>query len=503
MRITSDWAEDYFPLDSRRLGIAPACLALLIIFCALAAVTYGALQKRSRRIKSRGATWDWGAAKRRPLATLTAAGLAVCASAFLPVAAVLSRAGGDRHRSHGPPSGRAIVPAATPSADQSPTELDRAFPARRGNVPSLARKDRGVGSVPPGNEATQPLVDDLARQAEQQFSDHDFAGAISTLNRLDRIAPGNPYYLAMRAYSYYSLSKLDAALADANRAISLDSAHVLSRYVRASVYEEVGEYQLAEKDIERALESAVSANNTEAVNVLAQKRSGITEKSRRSNELFESGKRHFRYGEYRVAIAEFTQVIALKPNSFASYHWRAIAYDDIGEFSHAVADLDAAIALNPGDPSLFEGRAYIHEHMNDLAAARKDIDEAIRLDPNRREYVAYRARLLSRYGHPSLLSQHFNGAVPDALRVFGLVLLRWPFPVPIDFAEPIHGVDWPSLLHHLSSGNSDSLSGIFAWARERPDLALPACLKSIQKCVKAGDWSYLYSVLVPTGGKSE
>jgi hypothetical protein len=103
---------------------------------------------------------------------------------------------------------------------------------------------------------------------------------------------------------------------------------------------------------------------------------------------------------------------------------------------------------------------------------------------------------------PDLLKQHFNTAVHDDVRIFGLIMLRWPFPVPIDFREGMYGIDWPSLQNHLTSGDARSLSGIFAWARSRPDLALPESLEWRQKSLTAGEWTYQYSVLVPSSAKT-
>lgn len=104
---------------------------------------------------------------------------------------------------------------------------------------------------------------------------------------------------------------------------------------------------------------------------------------------------------------------------------------------------------------------------------------------------------------PGLLAQHFKTAVHEKVRAFGLILLRWPFPVPIDFPENMYGIDWPSLRDHLRSHNSHSRRDIFAWARARPELALPDSLEWRQKSLIAGNWTYQYFVPVPSAAKTE
>jgi hypothetical protein len=97
--------------------------------------------------------------------------------------------------------------------------------------------------------------------------------------------------------------------------------------------------------------------------------------------------------------------------------------------------------------------------------------------------------------HPNILKQHFNRINVTTENVYGLILLRWPFPIPVDFQTPICAVDWPSLKQYLKNANPESVSEIFNWANKRPDFPILQNLKWVPKEIKVRDWTYKYYVL--------
>lgn len=82
--------------------------------------------------------------------------------------------------------------------------------------------------------------------------------------------------------------------------------------------------------------------------------------------------------------------------------------------------------------------------------------------------------LLSEYvstlqNNPDVLAQHFQWKLRRRVTVFGLILLPWPLPVPVEFAEPIYAVDWHSLRGHLQQQRARSMREVMAWARKQLD----------------------------------
>jgi len=85
---------------------------------------------------------------------------------------------------------------------------------------------------------------------------------------------------------------------------------------------------------------------------------------------------------------------------------------------------------------------------------------------------------------------------PAEWKVFGLILLRWPFPIPASFPKEFHAVDWPSLKHRLQSGEKQSVAELMEWVRTRPDVSVPP-LEWKEKVVNVDEWTYRYHVLGP------
>lgn len=110
-------------------------------------------------------------------------------------------------------------------------------------------------------------------------------------------------------------------------------------------------------------------------------------------------------GEYDLAIADFSQAIALEPDNALAYFDRGIAYGSKGDYDLAIADFGQAIALNPdlsiadsgqsitlnpdaADTYYTRGRNHASEERYALAIA--CYNQAILLNPN--DGSAYNAR---------------------------------------------------------------------------------------------------------------
>jgi len=105
--------------------------------------------------------------------------------------------------------------------------------------------------------------------------------------------------------------------------------------------------------------------------------------------------------------------------------------------------------------------------------------------------------LTSFQSHPQVLCQHFSWAIQESVTVFGLILTRWPLPVPINLEEPVGAVDWASLKAHLLKTPISSIREFMLWAENRPDVTVPTALTWTAKELSVGEWQYRYSVLAP------
>ncbi len=100
---------------------------------------------------------------------------------------------------------------------------------------------------------------------------------------------------------------------------------------------------------------------------------------------------------------------------------------------------------------------------------------------------------------PQILSQHFQVSADLSPKVYGLIILRWPFPIPVEFGEGLGAIDAPTLFDNLQSDNpSRSFRELYSWIRNRPDVAVVQDLAWKEREVPVDDWTYRFSVLTPT-----
>jgi len=104
--------------------------------------------------------------------------------------------------------------------------------------------------------------------------------------------------------------------------------------------------------------------------------------------------------------------------------------------------------------------------------------------------------------HPEILSQHFTASACISPRIFGLLLLRWPFPVPMDIPSDMGAIDWPTFHAYLAATpGTRSMAELHVWLRERPDCSWAGALQWRPKQINVGDWTYRYSVLSLAGSR--
>jgi Flp pilus assembly protein TadD len=118
-----------------------------------------------------------------------------------------------------------------------------------------------------------------------------------------------------------------------------------------------------------------------------------------------------RRGDFRRAIAEFDQVIGLKPSDARGYNLRGRALDEIGDFALALADYDQAIHLEPNNPGVFHARAIFWWRNGQLDKALLDLDRAIRFNFSDARIYLDRGLVWSEKGHHSRATADFNRAM--------------------------------------------------------------------------------------------
>jgi tetratricopeptide (TPR) repeat protein len=86
--------------------------------------------------------------------------------------------------------------------------------------------------------------------------------------------------------------------------------------------------------------------------------------------------------QYDQAIADYSEVIRLKPDYAAAYYNRGNAYYDLKQYDEAMADYSEVIRLKPDYAGGYNNRGNAHYDLKQYDQAIADYSEVIRLRPD-------------------------------------------------------------------------------------------------------------------------
>jgi tetratricopeptide (TPR) repeat protein len=98
-----------------------------------------------------------------------------------------------------------------------------------------------------------------------------------------------------------------------------------------------------------------------------------------ANKCFNSGLKKRNAGDYKGAIADYTEAIRLKSDYADAYNNRGAAKSDLGDKQGAIKDYNEAIRLKSDYANSYYGRGLIKSALSDKQGALKDFQEAARL----------------------------------------------------------------------------------------------------------------------------
>jgi tetratricopeptide (TPR) repeat protein len=169
----------------------------------------------------------------------------------------------------------------------------------------------------------------------------------------------------IRAYNYRANAlrlegKLDAAIADYDEAIRLDSEYAFPHNGRGLTWRAKG-------DTERAL-----VDFSEAIRL----NPGYAKTYNNRGEVWRSK------GELDRAIKDFNEAIGLDPEYFLAHFNRGLVFRAKGDFDPAIEDFSEAIRIEPRDAFSFFHRGLIWRAKDETEKALEDFNSAIRFDPS-------------------------------------------------------------------------------------------------------------------------
>ncbi len=202
-----------------------------------------------------------------------------------------------------------------------------------------------------------------------------------------------------RGLAYLLVGNNAAAIADCDKAVSLNRQNVGAYVNRGLAYKAVGDYVHALSDFD----NAIRLNPRNAIPYVGR---GLT---------------YYAKGDYGQAITEYTKAVDLSPHHASIYINRGLAYQNKGEYDLSLADYDTAVRLNPQHPIAHSNRATVYFLRRDYDRAVASYDKAIRLKPDDADFHYNRGLAYEAKGSNDLAVADYSEAIrlnPDYLNAY-------------------------------------------------------------------------------------
>ncbi len=110
------------------------------------------------------------------------------------------------------------------------------------------------------------------------------------------------------------------------------------------------------------------------------------------------GMAHVADGDYHSALMDFSEAIALNPQSPKGYFHRALVHQFENRLNEARDDLQRCLALDPTHTDALLSRSRLHFDQGRFEAAMRDCDEALALEPDWQQAHAWRRHIVRTMG---------------------------------------------------------------------------------------------------------
>jgi tetratricopeptide (TPR) repeat protein/O-antigen ligase len=264
------------------------------------------------------------------------------------------------------------------------------------NLGLLTRNDELANEAIRRYRETAEMVPNSARLwrrlAEVYMQIGQPEGALEPLENWLAITGNSPDSAApfeLRAKAHMALGRPYDAIADFDRAISLDPGRATAYNDRGAIYYQLGRHREAISDFDQA----------------------ITIYPEYAQAYYGRGTVYYELGRSRRAIGDLDQAIRFDPRNALAFNNRGLAHVKLGQLALAIQDFASAINLDPQFALAYNNRGYIYRDLGQLKEATEDLDRAIQLDPQLAMAYYNRALVYSLLGMDRAAEQDAERAV--------------------------------------------------------------------------------------------
>jgi tetratricopeptide (TPR) repeat protein len=224
------------------------------------------------------------------------------------------------------------------------------------------------------------------------------------------VDPREAYALLFRSYAYQRQRQYDPALKDADALVAMPADvinrqgyldrrgikqdfHIKALKNRAGIYAATGKYDLAERDLDAAVDYERSAASLEA----------------RGEFLMD------RPGQQQRALDDLEAAIKLDPEMVEAVYLKGAVLVDLKRYDAALAALDRALTISPGYDYALRLRAITYRALGKTDLAVQDLEHAVVTSP-RVAAITLRSLQISGYWSYGAISNSLTPELRDAIR---------------------------------------------------------------------------------------
>ncbi|VVJ18735.1 Uncharacterised protein [Amycolatopsis camponoti] len=238
----------------------------------------------------------------------------------------------------------------------------------------------------------------------------DFADAVTAFSKALEHVPEDGVALTSRGILYQVLGKLEASLADLDRAVELDPAAGWPIGARGQTLLSLKRHEEAVADLSRSLDlmpdkAEVHGARGEALYEMARYPEALLDFTRvlelGSNDNFAlswCGRVHLQLKSYEAALDAFNRVLELQPEATWALTDRGETNRRMKRYEDALADFTRSVEIEAKYPAVFAGRGHTYADMHRWEEALADYARALEIAPGTSWILRDRAETYHRAG---------------------------------------------------------------------------------------------------------
>jgi tetratricopeptide (TPR) repeat protein/tRNA A-37 threonylcarbamoyl transferase component Bud32 len=247
--------------------------------------------------------------------------------------------------------------------------------------------------------------------------------AIENFNKAITLDPNNAINYNDRGSIYYDQGNQDKALDDFNLAIKLDQNLAVAYNNRAYIYYNKGNKKEALDDFNKAIklepELAVSYNGRGVIYHEQNEDRKALDDYNKAIEIDKNyavahhnrGTFYLKQEKLNESLIDLNRTIEIEPRLSNSYYVRSTVYKSQGKQSEALTELNKAIKLDPKMASAYYDRGLIYDSQGNRENTLNDFDKAIELDPQFTDAYLVRGNIYYNQNNQTNALSDYNKAI--------------------------------------------------------------------------------------------